>query len=79
MRARWKYVCYADDGGDEILETFEPEIIHSSYVDSRGIKRESLISAGFATIHGECFGRSTSLGISSRPHADSALLRDRMR
>ncbi len=33
---------------------------------------------GFATIHGECYGASTSLGISSRPHQDTALLRERI-
>lgn len=78
MRVRWKYVCYAADDGHEVLETFEPEIIHSAYVQSEGIARERLISAGFATVHGECYGRSTSLGISSRPDADTALLRSRI-
>lgn len=77
MRARWKYVCYAD-AGHEVLETFDPEIIHSAYVESEGIARGSLISAGFATVHGECYGHSTSLGISSRPHEDTALLRARI-
>lgn len=78
MRAHWKYVCYADDDGHEVLETFDPEIIHSAYVAKEGIARDRLISAGFATVHGECYGHSTSLGISSRPHEDTALLRARI-
>ena len=76
MRARWKYVCYVDDDGDEVLETFDPAIIHSAYVERKGINRNRLVSAGFATVHGECYGRSTSLGIPSRPHADTTLLRE---
>ncbi|MEZ5959469.1 MAG: hypothetical protein R3C30_03455 [Hyphomonadaceae bacterium] len=78
MRARWKYVCYRDDAGDEVLETFDPEIIHSAYVERERIPRDRLISAGFATMHGECYGHSTSLGISSRPDSDTALLRARI-
>ncbi len=78
MRARWKYVCYVDDDGDEVLETFEPEIIHAQYVAGEGINPGRLVSAGFATVHGECYGRSTSLGIVSRPRADTALLRERI-
>lgn len=78
MRARWKYVCYLDADGDEVLETFDPEIIHSAYVASERIQQDRLISAGFATMHGECYGHSTSLGISSRPDADTALLRARI-
>lgn len=78
VRARWKYVCYVGDDGDEVLETFDPSIIHSAYVEREGIVRGRLVSAGFATLHGECYGHSTSLGISSRPHADTALLRERI-
>ena len=78
MRARWKYVCYVDEDGDEVLETFEPAIIHAQYVENEGIPRGRLVSAGFATVHGECYGHSTSLGIASRPHADTALLRERI-
>ncbi|MBL8545752.1 MAG: hypothetical protein JNL81_04770 [Hyphomonadaceae bacterium] len=78
MRARWKYVCYVDDAGDEVLETFDPEIIHAQYVEKQGIARGRLISAGFATAHGECYGHSTSLNMSSRPHADTGLLRGRI-
>ena len=78
MRARWKYVCYVNDDGDEILETFQPEIIHSQYVERQRIERARIVSAGFATVHGECYGRSASLEIASRPHADTALLRERL-
>jgi hypothetical protein len=78
MRARWKYVCYVDGAGDEVLEIFDPAIIHSACVESEGISRGRLVSAGFATAQGECYGHSTSLGISSRPHADTALLRERI-
>lgn len=78
MRARWKFVCYFDEAGHEVLETFDPEIIHSAYVDRERIPRDRLISAGFATVHGECYGHSTSLGISARPDADTALLRARI-
>lgn len=78
MRAHWKFVCYRDAEGHEVLETFDPGIIHSAYVESECIPRERLISAGFATAHGECYGRSTSLEISSRPDADTALLRARI-
>ena len=34
--------------------------------------------SGFATAHGECYGASSSLGLSSRPRADTALLRERI-
>lgn len=78
MQARWKYVCYRDDDGHDVLETFEPSIIHAQYVESEGIARTRLVSAGFATQHGECYGHSTSLGISSRPDQDTALLRARI-
>lgn len=78
MRARWKYVCYIDDDGDEVLETFDPSIIHARYVENEGIARGRLVSAGFATIHGECYGHSTSLSLSSRPHQDTTLLRERI-
>lgn len=78
MQARWKYVCYIDEDGDEVLETFEPVIIHARFVEREGIPRGRLVSAGFATAEGECYGQSTSLGISSRPRADTALLRERI-
>lgn len=78
MHARWKYVCYLDDAGHEVLETFEPSIIHAQYVENERIARTRLVSAGFATLHGECYGHSTSLNISSRPHQDTTLLRDRI-
>ena len=78
VKARWKYVCFLDSSGHEVLETFDPEIIHSAYAESEGIPRDRLISAGFATAHGECYGHSTSLGISARQHADTALLRARI-
>lgn len=78
MRARWKYVCYVDESGDEVLETFDPEIIHAQYVENEGIVRVRLVSAGFASLHGEAYGHSTSLGLSSRPHQDTALLRKRI-
>jgi hypothetical protein len=78
MRAHWKFVCYVDGGGDEVLETFDPEIIHADYIERERIPRDRLISAGFATVHGECYGHSTSLGISARPDADTALLRARI-
>lgn len=78
VKARWKYVCFLDGAGHEVLETFDPEIIHAAYAESEGIPRDRLISAGFATVHGECYGHSTSLGISARPHADTALLRARI-
>ncbi|MGD9982180.1 MAG: hypothetical protein AB7H66_16815 [Hyphomonadaceae bacterium] len=75
MRARWKYVCYADADGHEVLETFEPSTLHAAYVSEEGIDRGRLISAGFATADGECYGVSTSLNLPSRPLADTALLR----
>ena len=78
MRARWKFVCYLDVAGHEVLETFDPEIIHSAYVERERIPLDRLISAGFATVHGECYGHSTSLELSSRPDADTALLRARI-
>ena len=78
MRARWKFVCYLDGSGHEVLETFDPEIIHAAYVERERIPRDRLISAGFATVYGECYGRSTSLELSSRPDADTALLRARI-
>lgn len=78
MQARWKYVCYVGGDGREILETFEPSIIHARYVANEGIDPEKLVSAGFATVHGECYGHSTSLDLSSRPDADTALLRARI-
>lgn len=78
MRARWKYVCYLDEDGDEVLETFDPSIIHAHYVERENIVRGRLISAGFATVEGECYGHSTSLGISSRPRADTSLLREQL-
>ena len=79
MRARWKYVVYIDADGDEVLETFDPEIIHARYVADEGVAIGRLVSAGFATVHGECYGHSTSLNLSSRPHADTALLREQIR
>ena len=78
MRARWKYVCYIGEDGDEVLETFDPSKIHAQYVENQGIGRGRLVSAGFATVHGECYGHSTSLGLSSRPNADTVLLRERI-
>ncbi|MEZ5956480.1 MAG: hypothetical protein R3C27_04625 [Hyphomonadaceae bacterium] len=78
MRARWKFVCYLDAEGHEVLEIFDPEIIHSAYVERERIARDRLISAGFATVYGECYGHSTSLGISARLDADTALLRARI-
>jgi len=78
MRAHWKFVCYLDAAGHEVLDIFDPEIIHAAYVERERIPRDRLISAGFATVHGECYGHSTSLGISARPDADTALLRARI-
>jgi hypothetical protein len=78
VRARWKCGCYVDDDGDEVLETFDPAIVHAQYLEKEGIVRGRLVVAGFATLHGECYGHSTSLNLSSRPHQDTALLRERM-
>lgn len=78
MQARWKYVVYVDADGDEVIEHFEPAIIHASYVEHAGIPRGRVVSAGFATAEGECYGRSTSLHLKSRPAADTALLKERM-
>jgi hypothetical protein len=76
VQARWKYVVHLDGDGDEVIEVFEPAIIHASYLEKAGISRGRLVSAGFATAAGECYGHSTSLGIKSRPAADSALFRE---
>jgi hypothetical protein len=76
MRARWKYIVYLDEDGEEVLETFEPAIIHAKYAENAGVPRGRIVSAGFATAERECYGASTSLGVNSRPRADTALLRD---
>ena len=76
MKARWKYVVYVDAEGDEVLETFEPAIIHAAYVSQEEIDRGRLVSAGFATAAGDCYGASTSLGLKSRPRADTVLLKE---
>ena len=40
VKARWKYVCFLDSSGHEVLEIFDPEIIHSAYAASEGIPRD---------------------------------------
>ena len=76
MKAQWKYVVYRDKGGDEVIETFGTGMLHADYVVRAGIRRETLLSAGYATSDKECFAASSSLGLGSRPRADTALLRD---
>lgn len=76
MKAQWKYVVYRDSSGDELIELFGTGVIHRDYVICAGIDPASLISAGFVTADKECFGVSSSLGLSSPPKADTALLRD---
>ncbi|MGD9816047.1 MAG: hypothetical protein AB7Q23_09425 [Hyphomonadaceae bacterium] len=74
MKAAWKYIVYRDDSGEEVIETFPTNTIHAAYAAQRGIARARIVAAGFVTANKECFGVSTSLGLSSRPRADSALL-----
>lgn len=75
MQGRWKYVVFLDAEGDERIALFDPSTLHADYVARARIPVGRLVSAGFATADKECFGRSTSLGLSSRPRADTALLR----
>lgn len=76
MKAQWKYVVYRDEHGDEVIEMFGTAMLHADYVVRAGIKRATLVSAGYATSDKECFGVSSSLGLGSRPRADTALLRN---
>ncbi len=76
MKAQLKYIVYRDANGMEIIEAFGTAIIHADYVAKHGIPIEWLISAGYATADLECYGASTSLGLSSRPKQDTAMLRD---
>lgn len=73
MQTHWKYVVYRDDTGAEQLRFFEPSTIHAAFVAQEDIPVERLISAGFATEEGECFGGSNSLNLKSRRDADTAL------
>ncbi len=76
MKAQWKYVVWRDEDGEEIAELFGTSIGHAEFVTRIGLRKESLISAGYATADKECFGASTSLGLRCRPRADTRLLRD---
>ncbi len=75
MRADCKYIVWRDTSGDETLERFGAALIHADYVARQGIRRTDLVSAGYMTADGECFGASSSLRLSSRPAKDSALAR----
>lgn len=76
MKAQWKYIVYRADNGEEDFELFGTAVIHAEFAARAGIPHTSIISAGYATAEKECFGSSTSLGLSSRPRRDTAILRD---
>lgn len=75
MRANCKYIVWRDSIGDETLDRFGTALIHADYVAHMGIRLADLVSAGYMTAAGECFGASSSLRLSSRPMKDSALAR----
>lgn len=75
MKAVSKYIVVREPDGSEVIETFGTWIIHADYVRSRGVRLAAVVSAGFVSQGGECFGASSSLQKSSRPRVDTALLK----
>lgn len=75
MQAIWKYVVFRNEAGGEEIATFPTTMLHAGYVEARGLDYEQLISAGFVSEQGACYGASTSLSLPSRPRRDTALLR----
>lgn len=80
-----KYVCFKDDEGRESIVVFPEQFVHSDVSDAmvrmrkgfgRSMERYNLrpVSAGFVGVDGECYGKSESLRLSSRPE-DTAILR----
>jgi hypothetical protein len=73
-----KYIVIRS-GGFELLFNFPPLIQHAAMLLT--LKRGNadyagaeVVSAGFITPAGGCHGRSISLGVESRPEADTKLL-----
>ena len=80
-----KYIVY-QDGDKEYLVTFPRSIDHDRMAEAMeclrfGSERDwhrrqgEVLAAGFVDGGGNCHGRSETLGIASRPDADTALLR----
>lgn len=69
-----KYVVISRNGEERMI-VFPYSIAHK-YVSKKFEPENQVVSAGFVRFNPECptcYGRSDSIGISSRPHIDSML------
>lgn len=80
-----KYIVIEDEEGQESIIVFSTHIVHAhmfealqrmKFGDMVDWKRRSshVVGAGFVDYVGNCYGRSESLGVASRPKEDTKLL-----
>ena len=69
----WKYILFCTAMHGETIVLFPPHITHADMCSA--FPRDKVISAGFLNFNEEtkrfiCYGKSTSLGVESRPEED---------
>lgn len=82
-----KYICTKKADGTEEIFTFSMKINHDCMMEAvESIKNQThnrwirihrdIISAGFVSAKGTCFGNSETLGVKSRGDVDTELLKN---
>lgn len=65
-----KYIVVEDIMGNEVIAVFEPFLLHKDLAQN-----QKVLGAGFVSLSTmTCYGASVSLGVKSRPEADTKLL-----
>lgn len=83
-----KYIKTDRDGTEEIF-IFPREIDHDAFYESVELMRSQtmgdwervhrkIVSAGFVSLNGNCYGQSITLKVKSDPISDTALLKKQM-
>lgn len=72
MNYNMKYVRFQDLDGVDCIILFPMNMNHNETI--KRIRHITLISAGFVSRKLECFGRSESLNLDSKPEEDTKLL-----
>jgi len=73
MSQQMKYIVVNGALTDEIY-LFPGAVYHADFADKMGFSQDQILSAGFVSPELECYGKSISLGVSSRGEIDTKLI-----
>ena len=84
-----KYIRTKKEDGTEEIFTFPRAVHHDAFYESvEGIRNQTygnwerefrkVVSAGFVSLNGNCYGESITLKVKSNPAADTKLLHEQM-